>query len=79
VDQPPQKGGGDQFFAQATPGLLLAAVVGVAGLFLQVARLEQNMTTLLQDVQEMKSDSKERITKLEERVRELEIKTIRPR
>jgi uncharacterized protein YoxC len=62
---------------QAVPALLTAAVLGLAGLFVQVAKLGQSMDTVMQDVQEMKNDLKERVSKLEDRVRQLEITSIR--
>lgn len=71
----PSPGGGQ--LSQIIPGLLIAAVLGVAGLFMQVAKLDQSMNTVMQDVQEMKGDQKERVSKLEDRVRQIEITVIR--
>lgn len=73
---PPSPPGGGQL-SQIIPALLIAAVLGVAGLFMQVAKLDQSMNTVMQDVQEMKGDQKERVSKLEDRVRQIEITVIR--
>jgi hypothetical protein len=62
---------------QVAPALLIAAVLSVAGLFLQVAKLDQSVGTLLADLQEMKNDSKERLKELEGRVRQLEMTALR--
>jgi hypothetical protein len=72
---PPPPSGGQ--LSQIIPALLIAAVLGVAGLFMQVAKLDQSMNTVMQDVQEMKNDQKERVSKLEDRVRQIEITVIR--
>jgi hypothetical protein len=58
---------------QAVPALLAAAVVGLGGLFIQVAKLDQSLTTVVSDISELKNDSKERLTDLESRVRNLEM------
>lgn len=58
---------------QAVPALLAAAVVGLGGLFIQVAKLDQSLTTVVSDISELKNDSKERLTDLERRVRTLEM------
>jgi len=68
---------GGSTLSQVAAGLLIAACLGFAGLFLQVSKLDQSMTTLMQDVQEMKGDQKERVSKLEDRVRQIEITVIR--
>lgn len=60
-------------FGQIVPALLTAAVVGLAGLFMQVAKLEQLVNTIVSDIQELKNDSKERLTDLEGRVRLIEM------
>jgi hypothetical protein len=60
-------------FNQIVPALLTAAVVGLAGLFMQVAKLDQSVSTVAADIQELKNDSKERLTDLETRVRHIEM------
>ena len=66
-------------FTQMVPALLTAAVVGLAGLFMQVAKLGQSVNTVATDIQELKNDSKERLSDLEGRVRTLEMNTSRQR
>ena len=58
---------------QAIPALLVAAVLGLGGLFMQVAKLDQSVSTVAQDIQELKNDSKERLADLESRVRQIEM------
>lgn len=58
---------------QAVPALLVAAVMGLAGLFLQVTKLEAGVATVLDDVRELKNDSKERLNDMERRLRTLEM------
>jgi hypothetical protein len=60
-------------FNQIVPALLTAAVVGLAGLFMQVAKLDQSVNTVAADIQELKNDSKERLADLETRVRHIEM------
>jgi len=60
-------------FTQMVPALLTAAVVGLAGLFMQVAKLDQSVSTVAADIQELKNDSKERLSDIEARVRNLEM------
>lgn len=60
-------------FNQVVPALLTAAVVGLAGLFMQVAKLDQSVGTVAADIQELKNDSKERLSDLEGRVRQIEM------
>lgn len=60
-------------FNQMIPALLTAAVVGLAGLFMQVAKLDQSVSTVAADIQELKNDSKERLSDLETRVRQIEM------
>ena len=60
-------------FTQIVPGLLTAAVLGLAGLFIQVAKLDQSVSTVAADIQELKNDSKERLSDLEGRVRQIEM------
>ena len=60
-------------FTQMVPALLTAAVVGLAGLFMQVAKLDQSVNTVAADIQELKNDSKERLSDIETRVRTLEM------
>jgi len=60
-------------FTQIVPALLTAAVVGLAGLFMQVAKLDQSVSTVAADIQELKNDSKERLSELEGRVRQIEM------
>lgn len=60
-------------FNQVVPALLTAAVVGLAGLFMQVAKLDQSVNTVAADIQELKNDSKERLADLESRVRQIEM------
>ena len=59
---------------QALPALLTAAVIGLGGLFMQVAKLEQSVNTVASDIQELKNDSKERLSDLETRVRHIEMR-----
>ena len=61
-------------FNQVVPALLTAAVVGLAGLFMQVAKLDQSVNTVAADIQELKNDSKERLSDLETRVRQIEMR-----
>jgi len=61
-------------FNQIIPALLTAAVVGLAGLFMQVAKLDQSVNTVAADIQELKNDSKERLSDLETRVRQIEMR-----
>jgi hypothetical protein len=61
------------WFAQAVPALLVTAVVGLCGLFLQVTKIETGLTTVLEDVRELKNDSKERLNDIDRRVRALEM------
>jgi len=63
------------WLASAVPGLLVAAVLGIAGLFMQVTRIDQAMAAVREDIGDLKNDSKERLSGLEERVRVLEMKT----
>ena len=60
-------------FNQAVPALLTAAVIGLGGLFMQVAKLDQSVGTVAADIQELKNDSKERLSDLESRVRHIEM------
>ena len=60
-------------FNQAVPALLTAAVIGLGGLFMQVAKLDQSVSTVAADIQELKNDSKERLSDLEMRVRQIEM------
>ena len=60
-------------FSQMVPALLTAAVLGLAGLFMQVAKLDQSVNTVAADIQELKNDSKERLSDIETRVRNLEM------
>lgn len=76
VGQAPAQPSGLQL-GQITTGLLLASVVSLAGLFLQVARLDQRVGTLMDGVTEMKIDSKERLKTLEDRVRQIELAAMR--
>jgi len=58
----------------SVPILLGAACIGLAGLFVQVAKLDSHMSSVIRDIQELKVDSKDRINELERRVRDLEMK-----
>jgi hypothetical protein len=58
---------------QAVPALLATAVIGLGGLFIQVAKLDQSVSTVAADIQELKNDSKERLSDLETRVRHIEM------
>jgi hypothetical protein len=60
-------------FNQAVPALLATAVIGLGGLFIQVAKLDQSVNTVASDIQELKNDSKERLSDLETRVRQIEM------
>lgn len=62
------------WLAQAVPALLVAAVAGLCGLFLQVTKIETGLGTVLEDVRELKNDSKERLNDIERRVRALEMR-----
>lgn len=62
------------WMTQAVPALLVAAVVGLAGLFVQVARIDEGLQTVASDINELKNDSRERLTGLEDRVRQLEMR-----
>jgi hypothetical protein len=59
--------------SQAVAGLLTAGVIALAGLFIQVAKLDQSVSSVLSTVEDLRNDTKERITNLEGRVRVLEI------
>ena len=61
--------------SQAVPALLVAAVLGLCGLFLQVTKIEAGLSTVLEDVREMKNDYKERLNAIDHRVRALEMGT----
>jgi hypothetical protein len=61
------------WLSQAVPALLVAAVVGLCGLFLQVTKIEAGLGTVLEDVRELKNDSKERLNDIDRRVRALEM------
>lgn len=63
----------DNPFNQAVPALLTASVIGLGGLFMQVAKLDQSVGTVAADIQELKNDSKERLSDLEARVRQIEM------
>jgi len=45
----------------------------LGGLFMQVAKLDQSVSTVAADIQELKNDSKERLSDLETRVRQIEM------
>jgi len=62
---------------QSVPALLVAAVIGLCGLFLQVTKIETGLLRVLEDVRELKIDSKERLTDIERRVRSLEMQRLR--
>jgi len=62
---------------QSIPALLVAAVLGLCGLFLQVTKIETGLAKVLEDVRELKTDSKERLNNIEQRVRSLEIQRLR--
>ena len=62
------------WMTQAVPALLVAAVVGLAGLFVQVARIDEGLQTVASDISELKNDSRERLSGLEARVRHLEMR-----
>jgi hypothetical protein len=71
----PQQVNTPEWMIQAVPGLLVAAVLGIGGLFMQVTRVDQSMAAVREDIAELKNDARERLTGLEERVRTLEMKT----
>ncbi len=71
VTAPPQS---PNPFNQAVPALLATAVIGLGGLFIQVAKLDQSVNTVAADIQELKNDSKERLSDLENRVRVIEMR-----
>ena len=62
------------WLASAVPGLLVAAVLGIGGLFMQVTRIDQAMAAVRDDIADLKNDAKERLSGLEERVRVLEMR-----
>jgi len=73
-DIPPSADPSSQgWMVQSVPALLVAAVIGLCGLFLQVTKIETGLLTVLEDVRELKVDSKERLTDIERRVRSLEM------
>lgn len=72
-DQVPTPQPPPPWLGQVVPGLLVAAVVGICGLFMQVTRIDQAMATVSDDISELKNDSKQRLADLEERVRALEV------
>jgi hypothetical protein len=59
--------------AMTIPPLLVSAVVGFGGLWIQVTKIDQSLTALQSDITELKNDSRERLTDLERRVRTLEM------
>jgi hypothetical protein len=59
--------------SQAVAALLTAGVIALGGLFIQVAKLDQSVSSVLSTVEDLRNDTKERITNLENRVRVLEI------
>ena len=61
------------WLSQAVPALLVTAVGGLCGLFLQVTKIETGLHTVLEDVRELKNDSKERLNDIDRRVRSLEM------
>ena len=63
------------WITSAVPGLLVAAVLGIGGLFMQVTRIDQAMAAVRDDIADLKNDSKERLSALEDRVRVLEMKS----
>ena len=71
-EEAPQSSQPPNPFNQAVPALLATAVVGLGGLFIQVAKLDQSVNTVAADIQELKNDSKERLSDLEARVRIIE-------
>lgn len=74
MSEAPEQSGVPTWMTQAVPALLVAAVVGLAGLFVQVARIDEGLQTVASDISELKNDSRERLTGLEDRVRHLEMK-----
>ena len=58
----------------SVPILLSAACVGLAGLFVQTAKLDASMSVVVSDIQELMLDSKDRLNLLEARVRALELR-----
>lgn len=71
--QSPAQPAQTNWVSQAIPALLVAAVLGLCGLFMQVTKIETGLSTVLDDVRELKNDSKERLTDIERRVRTLEM------
>jgi hypothetical protein len=59
--------------ALTIPPLLVSAVIGFGGLWIQVTKIDQALTTLQSDITDLKNDSRERLTDLERRVRTLEM------
>jgi hypothetical protein len=59
--------------ALTIPPLLVSAIVGFGGLWIQVTKIDQNLSTLQSDITELKNDSRQRLTDLESRVRTLEM------
>jgi len=73
--QSPEQPAQPNWVSQAIPALLVAAVLGLCGLFMQVTKIETGLLTVLDDVRELKNDSKERLTDIERRVRVLEMRS----
>lgn len=74
TDQQEQANPTPAWLASAVPGLLVAAVLGIGGLFMQVTRIDQAMAAVREDIGDLENDAKERLNGLEERVRVLEMK-----
>jgi len=73
-EQPrPQPEFAPNWVALTIPPLLVSAIVGFGGLWIQVTKIDQSLSTLQSDITELKNDSRQRLTDLESRVRTLEM------
>lgn len=65
-EQPPEQvNPTPAWLVSAVPGLLVAAVLGIGGLFMQVTRIDQAMAAVRDDIADLKNDAKERLSGLE--------------
>jgi hypothetical protein len=63
----------DDWLIAVIPALLVTAVIGIGGLFVQVSRIDAGLTAIADDLKELKIETKSRLTDLEKRVRVLEM------
>jgi hypothetical protein len=62
----------DDWLIAVIPALLVTAVVGIGGLFVNTSRIDAGLTAIADDLRELKVETKSRLLDLEKRVRELE-------